>query len=799
MSPEAVRQTLHELGVHQIELELQNEELRRMQVTLDAAGARYFDLYDLAPVGYVTVSESGLILQTNFAACTLVGVARGALVGQPFSRFIHKADQDIWYLHRKQLFATGALQTFELRLERPDGLSCWVQLAVTTALDTDGTSVGRMVLIDLTGRKQMEEALRNRDARQAKMVANIGDVIVIIDHEGINRYKSPNVEKLFGWSARELVGVSALDKVHPDDLDSAGKFVGALLGEPNATGTTECRYRCKDGRHCWIEFTGINLLHDPDIRGLLGNYRDITERKQSYEALRNRDARHAKMVANIGDVIVIIDRDGRTRYRSPSVEKLFGWSPEGSMGRGALENVHPDDLAFAQRRMAEILGEPYSQGTLECRYQSKDGCYQWIEFTGTNLLHDPDIQGILGNFRNITERKQIETLNQQLQKTESLGQMAGGIAHHFNNKLQTVIVSLELAKASPTQNPALVESLLKATQATREAAEVSALMLTYLGQSQVKYESLDISDVCLAGLPLLRAAMPANADLETDLPSPGPVISANANQIQQVLTSLMTNAWEAKGEGPNHLRLGIKTVTAADIPVTRRFPLDFQIQETAYACLEVVDAGSGITAKDMGKLFDPFFSSKFAGRGLGLPVVLGIVRSHQGVVTVESEPGRGSIFRVFFPVVAEAVRPKRQAPVEPISENLRPGTTVLVVEDDENLRDTLALMLEFSDYTVLTAEDGVAALEIFRQHRDEIGCVLCDVTMPRKNGWETLTALRQLAPGLPVILLSGHSDDQIMAGDHPEQPQAFFRKPCDVQVLLNALNQCLAKKKELAV
>jgi signal transduction histidine kinase len=269
----------------------------------------------------------------------------------------------------------------------------------------------------------------------------------------------------------------------------------------------------------------------------------------------------------------------------------------------------------------------------------------------------------LGGFRNITERKQIETLNQQLQKSESLGQMAGGVAHHFNNKLQTVILSLELAKASPTQNPALIQSLQQAMRATHEAAEVSTLLLTYLGQSQVKYEPLDISDLCLAGLPLLRAAMPTDIDLVTDLPSPGPVISANANQIQQVLTRLMTNAWEAKGEGPNHLRLGIKTVTAADIPVTRRFPLDFQIQETAYACLEVVDAGSGIAAKDMGKLFDPFFSSKFAGRGLGLPVVLGIVRSHQGAITMESEPGRGSIFRVFFPVVADAVLPPRQAPV----------------------------------------------------------------------------------------------------------------------------------------
>ena len=669
LSPEATQAMPHELQVHQIELELQNEELRQALESLENSRARYFDLYDLAPVGYVTVSKSGLILESNLTACSLLGLARGALIAQPFSRFIHKADQDSYYLLRKKLFATSDLQTFELRLVRSVGTPCWVQLAATTAPGTDGALVGRIVLTDLTERKRMEEALRNRDARQGKMVANIGDVIVIIDRDGINRYKSPNVEKLFGWSPEELVGFGTLEKVHPDDLDSARKFVGALLGAPNARGTTECRYRRKDGSYRWIEFTGVNLLHDPDIRGLLGNYRDITERKQ------------------------------------------------------------------------------------------------------------------------------VEALNRQLQKSTSLGRMAGAIAHHFNNKLQTVILRMDLAKSNNDQ--ALAESLTEAMQSTREAMEVGTLLLTYLGQSQVKYEPLDVSDACLARLPLLRAAMPTNVDLEADLPSPGPVISANADQIQQVLTNLVTNAWETNGEGRNHIRLSVKTVGAADIPVTRRFPVDYQTQETTYACLEVADAGGGVATKDMEKLFDPFFSTKSTGRGLGLPVVCGIARSHNGVVTVESEPSRGSRFRVFFPVSAEAVRQKLvHVPVSPVSENVRPGTTVLVVEDDESLRDTLALMLSCYDYTVLTAEDGVAALEIFRQHRDEIAGVLCDMVMPRMNGWETLTALRQLTPDLPVILLSGYSDDQGMGADYLERPQAFLRKPCESKVLINAINQILAKKME---
>ena len=180
-------------------------------------------------------------------------------------------------------------------------------------------------------------------------------------------------------------------------------------------------------------------------------------------------------------------------------------------------------------------------------------------------------------------------------------------------------------------------------------------MLTYLGQTRAQHEPLDLSEVCRRSLPMLRAAMPKDVVLETDLPSPGPVISANANQMQQVLTNLVTNAWEAIGDGRGVIHLTVKTVSPADIPTAHRFPVDWQPQDHAYACLEVADTGSGIADKDIEKLFDPFFSSKFTGRGLGLSVVLGIVRAHGGAVTVESEPGRGSIFRVFLPVSAEEV------------------------------------------------------------------------------------------------------------------------------------------------
>ena len=416
--------------------------------------------------------------------------------------------------------------------------------------------------------------------------------------------------------------------------------------------------------------------------------------------------------------------------------------------------------------------------------------------------------------KNITERKKaeaekaiLEAQTRQLQKADSLGRMAGAIAHHFNNQLGVVIGNLEMAIDDLPHGAGPANRLTTAMQAAWKAAEMSGLMLTYLGQSFDKLEPLDLSDACRRGLPMLRAAMPGKVVLETDLPSPGPVISANENQIQQVLTNLVINAWEAIGEGQGAIHLSIKTISPAEIPAAYRLPIGWQSQDSAYAGMEVKDAGCGIADKDIEKLFDPFFSSKFTGRGLGLSVVLGIVKAHDGAVTVESEPGRGSTFRVFLPVSAEEVprQPDKGncgdtllqgVPTIPSSTEMEGSGTVLLVEDEEMVREMAAAMLTRLGFSVLEAKDGVEAVELFRQRQDEIRCVLCDLTMPRMNGWETLTALRNLAPDIPVILASGYDKAQVMAGDHPELPQAFVGKPYKFKGLSDAINQALVSEKK---
>ena len=370
--------------------------------------------------------------------------------------------------------------------------------------------------------------------------------------------------------------------------------------------------------------------------------------------------------------------------------------------------------------------------------------------------------------------------------------MAGAIAHHFNNQLGVVIGNLELALMEVKKGVQPEAHINAAMKSSLHAAEMSRLMITYLGQSFDKREQLDLSDTCLRDLPLLQAVMPGNVLLNSDLPLPGPVISANANQMQQVLTNLITNAREASEEAGGTISLSVKKVSLAEITLKNRFPVDWQPQDNVYACLEVTDTGSGIEDKDIEKLFDPFYSSKFTGRGLGLAVVLGIVKTHKGVITVESEHGTGSTFRIFFPVSGEEIirQPDKEANIQQLEE----GGTVLLVEDEEMLRDMAATMLESFGFSVLQAKDGIEALAVFGQHQSEIKFVLTDLTMPRMGGWETLTALRKLQPGIPAILSSGYDKARVMEGNHPELPQAFLAKPYNLKEMRDAIRKTLGRK-----
>ncbi|RPH48354.1 MAG: response regulator [Desulfobacteraceae bacterium] len=529
------------------------------------------------------------------------------------------------------------------------------------------------------------------------------------------------------------------------------------------------------------------------------------------QSLLDSEKRYHLLAESTSDVVWQLDLlTNRYTYISPSIYRLRGYTPEEAMSQPLEFGLTSASLQDVQGLIRQAT-EEFAQGRTdtitpvrEVEQTCKDGSTVWTEVSTTFVL-DSDHRPIAinGISRSITERKladedrrRLERELQQLQKTESLTRMAGAIAHHFNNQLGVVIGNLELAmmnklSGSSGQDKTLAEAMKSAIK----AAEMSGFMLTYLGQTHDKQVTFDLSGTCNSSLSMLRAAIPKDVVLKTDLPSPGPTVRANEKQIQQVLTNLVTNAWEAMGDGRGAINLTVKTVSPADIPASHRFPVEWKPQENDYACLEVADTGCGIADNDIEKLFDPFYSSKFTGRGLGLPVILGILRAHLGAVTVESEPGKGSLFRVFLPVSAEEVSRQPEKAAE--APKMEGGGTVLLVEDEQALLKMAGIMITNMGYTVLQAKDGVEAVEMFQQHKDKIQCVLCDLTMPRMDGWGTLAALRKLSPGIPVVLASGYNENQVMAGDHLELPQAFLGKPYMSKELRDAIHLAMAKKAEI--
>jgi PAS domain S-box-containing protein len=720
-----------------------------------------------------------------------------------WNALVHPDDMPKWDLLVNDVIfnPSGSEFEVEIRARHRVGHFVWIlDKGAVVERAADGSPL-RVVgtHMDITERKRAEEELRDREERQRRIVRASNDAFLLRSKE-IVTYANPAALKLFRANRPgDLIGKRYLDLVHPEDRALIAERAKRAIGEDWIASPREHRILALDGRVVHVESTGVLVKHLGETQ-IFAVFRDITERKRAEGAMRKREENYRRIVETSPDGIAFLDEKYQFRVVNDAYERFSGVKREKMIGL----------------TVAECLGEQTFQTQVKQQFdkclQGETVTYQeWFDYPALGrrfvaITYFPyrdarnHIAGVVINTRDVTERKQAEVekdkldaQNRQLQKAESLSRMAGAIAHHFNNQLGAVMGNLEMAMVDLPWGAEPVERLTEAMQAARRAAEVSGLMLTYLGQTRGKREPLDLSEICRRSLPMLQAAMPKDVTLETDLPSPGPTISANAIHLQKVLTNLCTNAWEAVGDGRGFIYLMVKAVPAADIPGAPRFPLDWQPQGSTYACLEVADAGCGIAGQDIEKLFDPFFSTKFTGRGLGLSEALGIVRTHDGLITVQSEPGHGSVFRVFFPVLAEAVpRPSEKVADAQESEG---GGTVLLVEDMYIMRTIAKKMLELLGFSVLEARDGVEAMEVFRQHQDEIRFVLCDLTLPRMDGWQTLAALRELSPGVPMILTSGHNAAQGRVGDHLKFPEAFLSKPYGFKELFDAIARALKHKK----
>lgn len=390
--------------------------------------------------------------------------------------------------------------------------------------------------------------------------------------------------------------------------------------------------------------------------------REVADREQTAIALRQSEERYRSILNASPDDITITDREGRIVMLSPAARAIFGYKDDAEgVGRHVTDFIVPQDRQRAMEQVRARL-QGINSGPAEYLGLRADGSTFDIE-VNSDFIRDPagGPTGMVVIVRDISQRKRaeaeqrrLEAQNRRLQKSESLGRMAGAVAHHFNNQLQSVLMGLEIVASELPGGTAATESLLAATIAARKAAEMSRLMLTYLGQSTDHRIALDLAQAATQAVDALRTVLPSHVSLESELPVAGPIILADPRQLQVVMTNLVANAAESTGSAAAVVRLRVSTVAACEIAALHRFPVDSRPPVSEHACVAVTDGGCGIPEADIDRIFDPFFSSKFPGRGMGLAVVLGIVRSLEGVVTVESQPGHGSTFCVYLPLMTGA-------------------------------------------------------------------------------------------------------------------------------------------------
>lgn len=509
--------------------------------------------------------------------------------------------------------------------------------------------------------------------------------------------------------------------------------------------------------------------------GIVAIAEDVTERKLVEAALEqaNRNLDQERSVFIDGPVVVFKCRNEASwpvDYVSPNVEKIMGYRADAFLS-GKLtffDVISGEDF----ERFSALLQHATESGVdrfeqQPYRVMKKDGEPLWVD-DHTTVVRDSDgaITHYLGYIVDITarinaenERRVMEEQVQQLQKLDSLGVLAGGIAHDFNNLLMGILGNADLALLDLPASSPVRKNVMAIKDASQRASKVANQMLICSGRERLERRRVDLNQMVNEMDHLLRVSVPRSVILKYDLSAQIPAVDIDATKVGQILLNLILNAAEAIGErsGIVVIRTG---VTECDDAVRAEAFLKENLTQKSCVYLEVADTGCGMSEETLSKIFDPFFSTKFTGRGLGLATLFGIVRSHHGAICVESHPGHGTTFKIFFPPSADQA-PDANVEGRSPGQEWRGGGTVLLVDDDDTIRVVATEMLNKFGYSVLTAADGREAVDVFEQNSDLIDLVVLDLSMPHMDGREACASIHQIRSSVPVIISSGYGDEVI--------------------------------------
>jgi PAS domain S-box-containing protein len=508
------------------------------------------------------------------------------------------------------------------------------------------------------------------------------------------------------------------------------------------------------------------------IRHALALHAGERQRWHAEAALRASEERFRALVENSSDALLLIDAEGRISYVTPSSERHLGWPLKQMIGRSIFDFIHPDDREMVGVRMAETLSNPLGSVSQEVRFQHADGDWRIMEGVGVNRLDDPSVGAIVVNARDITERRKLEDQLRHAQKMEAVGQLAGGVAHDFNNLLTAILGYCSLILDEVPEGSPMRQDLIEIQSAGERAASLTRQLLAFSRRQMLQPQVVDINTLVRQLEKLLRRLISEDVELVTALASDLRSVRVDPASVEQILVNLAVNARDAMPLG------GQLTIETANVEIDEAYTVTHVAMKSGpYVMMAVGDTGIGMDAALRARVFEPFFTTKEQGRGsgLGLATVYGMVKQSGGYIWVYSEPGHGTVFKVYLPPAKTRVVP-RATDAGRSADTAHGWETVLLVEDEDAVRTLAREVLRRHGYVVLEARHGVDALRVAERHTDDIHLMITDVVMPHMSGRETAERLSKGRPKMKVLFMSGYTDHALM---HRElTPGAsFLQKP----------------------